>query len=423
MSNINVSRIVIALCIFCLVFPFSFDANAASLPPDPDNAALLYYQACMLKYMSDDFPKLEESVLPEAPPSLPDSIKNFISDLDKATAIDIKEHKEEENLKIRRKKMKLVEAAVRIPNCNWGILFSQRSYLNTDVMIQLGHLEQILIEDARTLADKGQYRQALERCLTIRKFAHHVGDDNSLMYLTSSGIDKNALTSIQYVLGLMPDDVETLIWLQGQLATVKGSPESPARSLWIDFEYDIERMRNNPESYEWWKKDLTEKAAEDENLREEIEEVLNLTHEELIARASDSYSMYLNSFIKIMSSEKSYENKYKELKLLVENLERNEKDPAFPLLVNTMMLAKFESNIRYHVIFNALKAAIEIYLIKAQTGQLPEQLPEGLPKDPYSGRDFEYEITENGFVLRCRVKPIDLKEKYEFEYKIKKESR
>jgi hypothetical protein len=107
----------------------------------------------------------------------------------------------------------------------------------------------------------------------------------------------------------------------------------------------------------------------------------------------------------------------------VENLERNEKDPAFPLLVNTMMLTKFESNIRYRAIFNALKAAIEIYLIKAQTGQLPEQLPDGLPKDPYSGRDFEYEITKDGFLLRCRMKAFDGKEKYEFEYKIKKAGR
>jgi hypothetical protein len=59
---------------------------------------------------------------------------------------------------------------------------------------------------------------------------------------------------------------------------------------------------------------------------------------------------------------------------------------------------------------------------------LPETLPDYLPKDPFSGQDFEYEITEKGFVLRCRAKdilasqlvwppgtPQDVVHEYEFE--------
>lgn len=51
----------------------------------------------------------------------------------------------------------------------------------------------------------------------------------------------------------------------------------------------------------------------------------------------------------------------------------------------------------------AVQAAIAVYLIKAKTGQLPQTLPADLPKDPYSGNDFEYQVTERGFILRCRA--------------------
>lgn len=53
---------------------------------------------------------------------------------------------------------------------------------------------------------------------------------------------------------------------------------------------------------------------------------------------------------------------------------------------------------------NAAKAAIEIYLIRAKTGELPDALPGGLPKDPYTCRDFGYDITDEGFALRCQGK-------------------
>ena len=56
--------------------------------------------------------------------------------------------------------------------------------------------------------------------------------------------------------------------------------------------------------------------------------------------------------------------------------------------------------------FNALLAGIEVYLVLARTGKLPDVLPEDLPKDPFSSKDFDYRLTEGGFVIRCRGKDI-----------------
>jgi hypothetical protein len=62
----------------------------------------------------------------------------------------------------------------------------------------------------------------------------------------------------------------------------------------------------------------------------------------------------------------------------------------------------FESLVSRTAHVNIIKVAVKLYLIMAKTGRLPEELPGDLPKDPYTGLDFLYEITDNGFVLGCR---------------------
>jgi len=74
--------------------------------------------------------------------------------------------------------------------------------------------------------------------------------------------------------------------------------------------------------------------------------------------------------------------------------------------------------IRARAKFNALQAALEIYLAVAEKGQLPETLPDTAPKDPFSGNDFEYEKTPTGFTLRSRIKPVERPEPWEFAFKV-----
>jgi hypothetical protein len=82
--------------------------------------------------------------------------------------------------------------------------------------------------------------------------------------------------------------------------------------------------------------------------------------------------------------------------------------------------ALYKSQVEHSAQINSVKAAVEIYLIVAKTGRLPKMLPEGLPKDPYTGRDFLYEITNEGFALRCQdVEFLNRKYK-DLEFKVKK---
>ena len=68
---------------------------------------------------------------------------------------------------------------------------------------------------------------------------------------------------------------------------------------------------------------------------------------------------------------------------------------------------------------NAIRTAVEIYMIKAKTGKLPEALPAGLPGDLFSGKDFEYQITDEGFILRCQGTDLSRDEVYEYEFGVK----
>ena len=59
-------------------------------------------------------------------------------------------------------------------------------------------------------------------------------------------------------------------------------------------------------------------------------------------------------------------------------------------------------------------------MIRARTGKLPDSLPAGLPKDLFSGKDFIYEKTEEGVILRCQGKDMEIDEIHEYEFKVKK---
>lgn len=82
--------------------------------------------------------------------------------------------------------------------------------------------------------------------------------------------------------------------------------------------------------------------------------------------------------------------------------------------------ALYESQVEHSAQINSIKAAVEIYLIVAKTGQLPKTLPDGLPKDPVTGRNLVYEITDEGIDLRCQGEEFLKRKKKYLEFKVKK---
>ena len=363
-------------CVFGLIFICAFAAQATVSLPEPDNAALLYYQAMLLRPEMDD-----------------DTFISFNSVLD---GDDPKEKvREYLNLSDSREAIRIAESASQILDCSWGITRPQ-GY--DTLLTQARQLTFFLEVDARTLAFDGEFRTALERCLSIRMFARHLNDEGFIGYAVSVPIDSRALRCIHYILGLMPPDRDTLIWLQSQISNVQGAPPTPGRAYEIGLNDNLQLLSGNPEFFETWRAYISENI-DDESARREI---LSLNDEEVIEKVKESYNKYLSSVNRVIASDIQYQQKYSELKELEEEIKNHPFVNPFSYLWVSFprnVAEQHDIYVQGITVFNATRAAIEIYLVKAETGQLPGTLPLNLSKDPFSGQDFGYDVTEQGFTI------------------------
>ena len=125
----------------------------------------------------------------------------------------------------------------------------------------------------------------------------------------------------------------------------------------------------------------------------------------------------------ILSNPMNYQKVYTELKNLNEQPKKDlaeNTDAYLTSIVSPAFDRIISVEVREKTFNNAVRAAIEIYIQKAKTGQLPDNLPKGLPKDLFSGKDFKYEKTTDGFTLHCRGKNLDKIETYKYEFRVKK---
>ncbi len=154
--------------------------------------------------------------------------------------------------------------------------------------------------------------------------------------------------------------------------------------------------------------------------KESIEKVRN-GDEEFFRASREYYSNYVTSVQ--LALDLPYPQSHKLLEQLSEQAEKQAVDNPAAILSAALWPAVTRIctlDVRARTHFNALKAAIDIYIARAKTGRLPDTLPAGLPKDLFSGKDFEYEKTKDGFILRCRGKDLDKDEIFKYEFKVPK---
>jgi len=369
--------------------------------PNPDNAALLYYQAFLLR------------------PNLDVTTSQKIYDVLGGA---------ESDRKIRiylghcLPMIQMAEIASRIPQCTWGIWHGTGPRFGwKDLLSEVNNLKNILVVDARILAADGHYRAALERCLMLRRFTRHLIDSNVSGIISFSwSVDKVALRTSQHVLGVMPPNADILTWFRGQLALMQGVPLLLPETLQANFKSYLNHMRTHPDLLARIR-DLLVERVEDEQAKENTR---NLTDEQILSRASEGFLRFFDSIFRIVDSEMTYEQKCAQMQRLVNKLKEGDSTDQIVTFVmpfsgtNPLDIYPFQVGHVAHI--NGIKAAVEVYLVVAQTGQLPEKLPDYLPKDPFTGRDFVYEITDEGFALRCQGEDFQGRGKQVLEFKVKK---
>lgn len=353
-------------------------AAVETIPPDPDNAALLYYQAFLSLAELND---AERDVIVgiargEADPN--DTVRQYLQKC--------------------RGAIEFAEAAAQVPTCNWGLRFSQGFDALMPHLAQVRFLTFVLVADARIRAADGDYRGALQRCLLIGTLARQIGDDTLVSYLVSIAVRKVESRCMIDVVGKASGDAPLLRWLKDELATSPPWKLTLVRPLRIEMEIALDAMqvgKLHP---------LARIAAEDEQKREEI---LSMASEDVLAKGRAEYSQRVSSMIQILASSTPYEQAYAQLEQLGSGFDPNDPSSA---LVGMMMPAigrVYTLGVRGEAYVNAARAGVEVCLRRAESGELPTALPAGLPKDPFSGLDFQYERTGSGFILRCQGENLD----------------
>ncbi len=441
------------ICYFLIyLFVISYNMEIYASQQVSGNAALLYYQALLIKPGFDFM--LITSGLNGVEPN--EAVRKYIQSCGE--------------------KINLAESASKISQCNWGVLNSQRVYMLGD----LDHLSRLISVKAILLASDGKYKEAIETCITIQRLANHVNNYNTLSaHSLSIKIINLSFMCIQRILGLMPPDEEILMWLQAQLsmqnkeisflevikdelnpATELIEIETEQIEIWklqvaifLGLPYDEKQSKGTDSTFiedfnemkkmqalpdEELKNAMQERAGErmdinDEDIKEfrdmfdytdetkkEVQELLTKSDEEILEQVRRSYDRFLYSFIRIIEDGIPYQQRVSKLEIITNQIFNNVFDPLDILdgIFNpSRFLDEYKYWIRHKAYFNIMKSSIEIYLVKVQTGRLPEKLPEYLPKDPLDGQDFIYEISNEGFTLKSSV-DMNTRNNIHLEFKI-----
>lgn len=336
--------------------------------------------------------------------------------------------------------IEIAQTASQMPQCHWGPMQAGEQQLDFNLGIPLRRLSRLLDADARTLAADGQTRAALARCLTLRRLAHQTGDETYNLYSISQSIHTLALLAVAQVLSTKPLDKEMLTWLKAQLAATPGTPFHPTQAMnkWRDTELQFWRTRpkGRPFTREMILGEIPD--ANDRKLFATLTDdqllVIALQRErmvpghygisappQLLKRAQQACDEYLGSALQVMNADLPYPEKHAKLQAMVDSLDNRAADgDPIALLAEAPKVVEIYHRlmIRNAVYDNLVATAMEIGLLKARTGQLPQALPAGLPKDLYTNRDFEYERTERGFLLRFDPDNLSRIRLRQFEFRI-----
>ena len=350
----------------------------------PDNAAVLYYKAAMLyevdSNMADMLADLQKDNI-----KVNDKIKEFV--------------------KKNRLIINTVLDASEVKNCDWGMDYSQG--INT-LMPSLGNFKKLtylIIADAKILAKDGNYEAALSRCMSLYKMARHINDRIYVSYLVGISINGIINNCVMQIMADMPQDMQSLTRLKNQLIEIDSIPFSVKPAVLGERDAALLFMTK-------------EQLPDVVRLCELDKSILSLD-ENMIERNREYFKNYYAGVI--AAFDMPYVQGYAAFTDLEEKMKKdaNNPDAMLAVILSPAVQKIFSLSKRFETHNNAIKTAIELYMIKAKTGKLPDTLPADLPGDLFSGKPFIYEKTAEGFILRCQGQDLPKKETYEYKFKVK----
>jgi hypothetical protein len=283
-------------------------------------------------------------------------------------------------------------------------------------LAQLRRLVFLIEVEAKLLAEQGDYETALERCLSMHKMALHAADRTIIGYLVAISISGRANTTIQSILKDTTKNSQVLNRFKEQFIHINN--KFPLLRDYIIYEAEMCAATIQKDKAQA----IVEMASDEECFDPNIAARILTADEEFFERNKALYMNYMTDIQAVLDSNIPYMQAYAKFQESEKRLKKEAKEKQAPLaLILTPAFDKIYSlTVRRKTHANAIETAIEIYVIKAKIGRLPDTLPAGLPPDLFSDRDFQYEKTKDGFVLRCQGKDLSKDEIHQYEFKVKK---
>jgi len=369
----------------------------------PDNAALLYYQSFLMYYKPDNEMGKMLTDFRKGKTEVNEKIKQFV----------------EKN----RQAIDFALIAADQSTCDWGYDYSEGMDLTMPALAKFRALVYLIVADAKVLAAQGDYKMALERCLSIHKMSRHIVDKPLISYLVAIAMSEQANKCIQDILGGIPKDLRMLRWLKDKLSQIEG--EFPPFKTCVSGETEfiaIEKAKLKAETLSEMLDDIAPASSTLKFLRDRLASA----DKQFIDRNKNYLLVnYMGGVQAILDMSMPYPETYKQFKQLSADVQKDvveNPDATLTAIFQHPFARIYSLAIRRQNLTRAVMAAIGVYIKWAQTGKLPDKLPAGLPKDLFSGKDFQYEKTADSFILRCRGKNLaDKKGKvYEYKFKVKK---
>jgi hypothetical protein len=364
-----------------------------------ENAALLYYQAFLLYEKPDA------------------AMGKMLHDF-QVGKIDLNETIRK-HIERNRRVIEYVVKAASLPHCDWGYDYPQGISLTVVSLGEVRLIGFLLSAQARWLAEQGDYRTGLDRCMVLHQLALHTVDRPIITYVVGIAVSGLANRMIQTVLAALPGDVDALDRLKAQLSRIQDAFPSLENILTQEGQLYASTMQKD-------KAETLLKIAGEayENFAANPAYQRIATGDEAFFEGNRRHWFNaIAALCEAMKAGQGYPQTYAQVHELEEKLRGAFHDNPDALFTSTLLPTVhriYQLTVRLHTHFNAVKTAIDLYIIKAKTGKLPDSLPAGTPLDLYSGQPFEYEQAQDHFTLRCRAKedPKDAEVK-QYEFKLR----
>jgi hypothetical protein len=367
-------------------------SSARAYPPD--NAAVLYYKACLLCTVDD-------------------RMTGILSDLYKGSVEPNEQVRE--ILEKNRPIIDMVLDASEIDHCDWGYDSSQGIEVLTPPFHKFRQLSWLIAADAWMRARQGDYETALSRCMGIYRMGRHLSNGPTLNYIVGVGISAVGHKCVTRILWNLPPDAETLTRLKTELSKLDERPFSIKPMLRWKREAGIVSM--SPDKID----EVVKSGLDDCPFKEKALARIRAADEQFFAGNVEYWKRYMDQIQ--AAFELPYPEAYARLQQLDEQPSQDSDqntDATLTACVAPAFLRIYALDLRLRTESNAIRTAVSIYLVRATAGSLPETLAEGLPGDLFSGKPFQYAKTTDGFVLRCQTKDLDKNQPYEYQFKVAK---